>query len=144
MIPPIAAHLPGDPPACQEAEVLARFVQTLNARIDGIINDLPGQIEDAVTKAVAAHTLSPEQRQWVELAIQREAQSIRLRQAIIEKTLSGLIWSGVVAVGYIVPASQIVRGDLAMGTWGPQQWRCRRNEDGTRGWVMTSQICAGR
>ena len=43
-----------------------------------------------------------------------------------------------------VPASQIVRGDLAMGTWGFQQWRCRRNEDGTRGWVMTSQICAGR
>ena len=101
MIPPIA-HLPGDPPAFQEAEVLARLVQALNARIDGIIKDLPGQIEDAVTKAVAAHTLSPEQRQWVELAIQREAQSIRLRQAIIEKTLTGLVWAGVVGLGVIV------------------------------------------
>lgn len=102
MIPPISAHLPGDPPACQEAEVLARLVQALNARIDGIIQDLPGQIEDAVTKAVAAHTLSPEQRQWVELAIQREAQSIKLRQAIIEKTLAGLVWAGIVGLGLVV------------------------------------------
>lgn len=101
MIPPIVAHLPGDPPACHD-EVLARLVQVLNARIDGIVTDLPGQIEDAVTRAVAAHTLSPEQRQWVELAIQREAQSIRLRQAIIEKTLTGLIWAGVLGLGAVV------------------------------------------
>ena len=43
-----------------------------------------------------------------------------------------------------VPATQIVRGDPAMGTWGHQEWRCKRQPDGTRGWVMTFQMCAGR
>jgi hypothetical protein len=44
--------------------------------------------------------ISPEQLQWVNLAIQKEAQSIKLRQAIIEKTLSGLVWGVLVAAGY--------------------------------------------
>lgn len=44
--------------------------------------------------------LTDEERQWVRLAIQREAQSIKLRQAIIEKTLGGLVWAAVVALGY--------------------------------------------
>ena len=44
--------------------------------------------------------ISPEQLQWVNLAIQKEAQSIKLRQAIIEKTLSGLVWGVIVAAGY--------------------------------------------
>lgn len=36
--------------------------------------------------------LSSEEQQWVRLAIQREAQSIKLRQAIIEKTMTALAW----------------------------------------------------
>jgi hypothetical protein len=39
--------------------------------------------------------ISEEQLQWVNLAIQKEAQSIRLRQAIIEKTLGGLVWASI-------------------------------------------------
>jgi len=46
--------------------------------------------------------LTDEERQWVRLAIQREAQSIKLRQAIIEKTLGGLVWAAVVGVGYLL------------------------------------------
>ena len=34
--------------------------------------------------------------------IQKEAQSIELRKAVIEKTLSGLAWSAVVGFGYVV------------------------------------------
>ena len=46
-------------------------------------------------------SLSEDEQRWVRMAIQREAQSIRLRQAIIEKTLSGLIWAAFVAVGLL-------------------------------------------
>lgn len=46
--------------------------------------------------------LTDEERQWVQLAIQREAQSIKLRRAIIEKTLGGLVWAAVVAIGYLL------------------------------------------
>lgn len=48
-----------------------------------------------------APVLSDDELQWVRMAIKREAQSIALRQAIIEKSLASLIWSGIVAVGYM-------------------------------------------
>lgn len=45
--------------------------------------------------------LSQEEHEWVKLAIQRESQSIKLRQAIIEKTLVGLVWMMVVGIGVV-------------------------------------------
>lgn len=57
----------------------------------------------AAIKAVEpAPILTEEEQQWVRLAIQKEAQSIKLRQAVIEKTLSGLVWSALLGLGYII------------------------------------------
>ena len=47
-------------------------------------------------------SLSDDEQRWVRMAIQREAQSFKLRQAIIEKTLSGLIWAAFVALGLLL------------------------------------------
>lgn len=47
-------------------------------------------------------TLTDDEQRWVRLAIQREAQSIQLRKAIIEKTLGGLVWSAIIGLGYMV------------------------------------------
>jgi hypothetical protein len=89
--------------ACREASVLADMLAGSDRRIDEIIDQLPDRIEGAVGRAMAAsHQLTAEQHQWVLLAIQREAQSIRLRQAIIEKTLAGLVWAAVVGLGVLV------------------------------------------
>lgn len=89
--------------ACREGSVLADMLAGSDRRIDEIINQLPDRIEGAVGRAMAAsHRLTAEQHQWVLLAIQREAQSIRLRQAIIEKTLAGLVWAAVVGLGVLV------------------------------------------
>lgn len=88
--------------ACREASVLADMLAGSDRRIDAIIEQLPDRIEGAVGRAMAAsHQLTAEQHQWVLLAIQREAQSIRLRQAIIEKTLAGLVWAAVVGLGVL-------------------------------------------
>jgi len=46
--------------------------------------------------------LSEDETRWVKMAIQREAQSIELRKAIIEKTITGLIWAAIVGCGYIL------------------------------------------
>lgn len=51
---------------------------------------------------VAEPVLSEEEQQWVRLAIKKEAQSIALRQAVIEKTLGGLAWSMIAGLGYLV------------------------------------------
>ena len=80
---------------------MARMLATTDQRVDKVVDELPAQIEAAVQRAMQSHVLTPEQAQWVALAIQREAQSIKLRQAVIEKTLSGLIWSGLAAMGYL-------------------------------------------
>lgn len=40
--------------------------------------------------------------QYVKLALERYAQSIKLRNAIIEKTLAGLAWAGVVGLLFII------------------------------------------
>jgi hypothetical protein len=50
---------------------------------------------------VSEPVLSADEQQWVRLAIQKEAQSIKLRQAIIEKTLAGLVWAGLIGLALI-------------------------------------------
>jgi len=60
-------------------------------------------IQDIVHAVKATEpNLSNDEQQWVKLAIKKEAQSIALRNAIIEKTLSGLAWAGVVGMFYLV------------------------------------------
>ena len=60
-------------------------------------------ISDIITalEANPAPLLSDEEHRWVKMAIQKEAQSIELRKAIIEKTLAGLVWMFIVGVGYV-------------------------------------------
>ena len=60
-------------------------------------------ISDIITalEAKPATLLSDEEHRWVKMAIQKEAQSIELRKAIIEKTLAGLVWMFIVGVGYV-------------------------------------------
>lgn len=57
--------------------------------------ELPDQIRSAVALAMQDRVPSEEEMTWVRLAIKKEAQSIRLREAIIEKTLTSLIWGAI-------------------------------------------------
>ena len=54
-------------------------------------DELLALIQDAVKSAVDTHPLSPEEIQWVRLAIQAEAQRAAFRKAVIEKSLIMLI-----------------------------------------------------
>jgi hypothetical protein len=46
--------------------------------------------------------LTEEERQWVRLAIAAEARKIKFRDAVIEKTLAGLVWAGIAGIGYVL------------------------------------------
>ncbi len=85
-----------DPPTASDWAELWERQESNEKRIDELRADLPGQIREALDSCLAAHMLTEDERQWVRLAIQREAQSVRLRQAIIEKSLTALIWAGIV------------------------------------------------
>jgi len=80
---------------------LTGVTQTMERRLDDLRSQLPDLVRDAVRDALPA-SLSDDELQWVRLAIQREAQSIKLRQAIIEKTITSLIWSAVVGAGLVM------------------------------------------
>lgn len=64
---------------------------------DAFVADIVKAIKESQPAA-----LDEEELRWVRLAIQVEAQRIRVRQAIIEKTLTGLVWMALVAVGYVL------------------------------------------
>jgi hypothetical protein len=59
-------------------------------------------IKDLTEALKSSSHLTEEEQQWVRLAIRKEAQSIKLREAIIEKTLVGLVWMGILGVVYIL------------------------------------------
>jgi hypothetical protein len=55
----------------------------------------------AAIQSVKRHELSEEELQWVKLAISAEARKIRFRDAVIEKSLAGLVWAAIAGAGYI-------------------------------------------
>jgi hypothetical protein len=93
---------PQGPVDTPEGRVLYGFIEANERRIDKIDMDLPGLLKNAVEDAISGRIPTEEEQRWVRLAIKREAQSIALRQAIIEKTLTGLIWSAVAGLGALV------------------------------------------
>jgi hypothetical protein len=58
----------------------------------------------AVAAAIQEHmtVLTAEEIIAIRLLIKKQEQSIALRQAIIEKSLTSLVWSGVVGLGFIL------------------------------------------
>ena len=62
---------------------------------------LAAEIAAHLRRRTDAHLTEEEQR-WVRMAIQREAQSIELRRAIIEKSLGSLVWSAIAGLGYLL------------------------------------------
>ena len=55
----------------------------------------------AAVQSAQRHELTEEELQWVRLAISAQARKIRFRDAVIEKSLTGLVWAAIVGVGYI-------------------------------------------
>lgn len=66
--------------------------------------ELVSLVKAAVSEAVEAHPLSPDEVHWVRMAIQAEANRAAFRKAVIEKTLGGLALAAAVAVAGIFMA----------------------------------------
>ena len=56
-------------------------------------------IKETVTQVALEHPLTPEEITWVRLAIKAEGKRDAFRQAVIDKTLTGLIVTMLGAVG---------------------------------------------
>lgn len=60
-----------------------------------------GAVQEAVTEAINAHMPTPEEREFLQLAVRRAARREKLQQAIIEKSLTGLVWAGIAFLGVV-------------------------------------------
>jgi hypothetical protein len=72
-------------------------LEQIEERMEAVKNELLHAIEKAYSG-----TLSEDERMWVKLTIKREGQRIEVRQAVIEKTLSGLVWLAIIGIGIAV------------------------------------------
>ncbi len=61
--------------------------------------ELANLVKQAVNEAVESRPLSPEEVQWVRMAIQADAERAELRKAIIQKSLAGLAWMALAGFG---------------------------------------------
>jgi hypothetical protein len=61
--------------------------------------DLISLLKEAISEYAEAHPLSADETQWVRMAIKAEADRAKLRKAIIEKSLAGLVWVALLTGG---------------------------------------------
>ena len=58
-------------------------------------------IAELMNQLKSVNSLTNEEQNWVRMAIEKEAQSIALRKAIIEKTLAGLVWMAIMGILWV-------------------------------------------
>ena len=69
-------------------------------RIDTLTKeDLVILLKEAVSEYAQTHPLSTDEIEWVRMAIRSEAERAKLRKAIIEKSLAGLVWVALLTGG---------------------------------------------
>lgn len=64
--------------------------------------DFIADVSEAIRLRVTDKQLTDQEAEWVRLAIQKEVQTIAFRKAVIEKTMSALIWSAIIGIGYLI------------------------------------------
>ena len=61
---------------------------------------------ESIISALKVHyqptCLTEEEQHWVRLAIKEQTDRASIRKAIIEKTLAGLVWAGLIGLGIII------------------------------------------
>lgn len=61
--------------------------------------ELVALLKEVINESVESHPLSDEEVEWVRLAIQEQVRRAKFRQAVIDKTLIGLMSAGLLWVG---------------------------------------------
>lgn len=93
------------PPLSNQNETEARYIRVTDvdegSRDRHISLVVQGAVAEAMAEAVAKHMPTEEERQWVQLAMKREARREKLHTAIIEKSLTALVWAGIAGLGVV-------------------------------------------
>jgi hypothetical protein len=102
-------------PAAESARVdqLERALRYLGERQTALEERIPPLIEHSVKAALTDRVPSADAMRWIQGAIREQAERAAIRRAIIEKTLTGLVWLAVIGLGAAIWDS--VRHNLWIG-----------------------------
>ena len=88
-----------------DLELIAAKLVAFDERLKSHDKHVELIVANAVDKAVTqmkSSLLSDEERAWVKLALEAQSQRVKLRQAIIDKTLTALVWSALAWIGIVL------------------------------------------
>lgn len=85
-----------------EKDSVQKQIDYLNNRQTALEDRIPPLIEAAVKGYLAGHALTEDERRYVKEALKAQAQRAEMRQAIIEKSLGGLVWALIIGLGAAV------------------------------------------
>lgn len=92
-----------DIPIQTQVNILREMAAAEERRLDRTIDELPALVKEAVLEALRqVPQMSQEEHEYVKIATKAAAQRYKLRQAVIEKTLGGLVWAGIAGVAIVV------------------------------------------
>jgi hypothetical protein len=77
---------------------IERAMKYISERQTALEERIPPLIEHSVKAAMIDRMPTPEALRWIQGAMREQAERAAIRRAIIEKTLTGLVWATVVAV----------------------------------------------
>lgn len=83
-----------------DGDQLAQMVEYIGRRQTALEERIGPLIEHSVKSYLSGASLTAEEREWIKGAIRAQSERAKLRQAVIEKTIGGLLWSMLMALGY--------------------------------------------
>lgn len=90
-------------PIERQVRIIRDMAAAEERRLDRTIDQLPELVKHAVLEALKERPqMTEEGHEYLKIATKAAAQRVKLRAAIIEKSLSGLVWLAMTALGYAV------------------------------------------
>ena len=90
-------------PIERQVRIIRDMMGAEERRLDRTIDELPELVKHAVLEALKERPqMTEEEHEYLKIATKAAAQRVKLRAAIIEKSLSGLVWLMLSAIGFAV------------------------------------------
>ncbi len=87
--------------ANHRVDELTERLKDLESSVRERRSTLRADIQTAIKENLPPPPLTEDEHRWIQLAIKNESQSIEFRRAVIEKSLTSLVWAFIVGIGLV-------------------------------------------
>jgi hypothetical protein len=94
----------------RQLDYLGESMSRVDQEVDKLRDGLPAAVKAAIKEAMPEVVLSADEQRSLRLLIKRQEQNLKLREAIIEKSLTALMWAAIVGVGLMIKEYMVSHG----------------------------------